>query len=92
VVLDVLTVHSDHLLDRPPPLYRGGFLLYTGFIINTFMDKIDTQGMSLPGDGDTNSEREYPPMPVKKRTIFTPEERMELKQIIHEALDEREQA
>jgi hypothetical protein len=31
-------------------------------------------------------------MPVKIRTIFTPEERIELKQIIHEALDEREQA
>ncbi len=56
------------------------------------MDKIDTQGMSLPGDGDTNSQREYPPMPVKKRTIFTPEERIELKEIINEALDERNDA
>ena len=56
------------------------------------MDKIDTQGMSLPGDGDTNSEREYPPMPVKTRTIFTIEERLELKEIINEALDERNDA
>ena len=56
------------------------------------MDKIDTQGMSLPGDGDTNSQREYPPMPVKIRTIFTAEERIELKQIINEALDERNDA
>jgi hypothetical protein len=56
------------------------------------MDKIDTQGMSLPGDGDTNSKREYPPMPVKTRTIFTAEERIELKQIINEALDERNDA
>jgi len=29
---------------------------------------------------------------VKIRTIFTEEERIELKQIIHEALDEREKA
>ena len=56
------------------------------------MDKIDTQGMSLPGDGNTNSQREYPPMPVKKRTIFTVEERLELKEIINEALDERNDA
>ncbi|AOO16197.1 hypothetical protein HOQ65_gp165 [Cyanophage S-RIM12 isolate RW_06_0310] len=56
------------------------------------MDKIDTQGMSLPGDGNTNSQREYPPMPVRKRTIFTAEERLELKEIINEALDERNDA
>jgi hypothetical protein len=53
-------------------------------------DKIDTQGMSIPSKGNTNSKREVPPMPVKNRTIFTTEERIELKQIIHEALDERE--
>ena len=52
------------------------------------MDKIDTQGMSLPGKSKKPSS--YAPMPVKVRTIFTPEERIELKQIIHEALDERE--
>ena len=51
-------------------------------------DKIDTQGMSLPGKSKKPSS--YSPMPVKHRTIFTPEERMELKQIINEALDERE--
>ncbi|AHB80914.1 hypothetical protein S-MbCM100_064 [Synechococcus phage S-MbCM100] len=54
--------------------------------------KMDTQGMSLPGESDTNPEREYPPMPVKKRTIFTAEERIELKEIINEALDERNDA
>ena len=54
--------------------------------------KMDTQGMTLPSEGDTNSEREYPPMPVKKRTIFTAEERLELKEIINEALDERNEA
>jgi len=53
-------------------------------------DKIDTQGMSIPSTGNINSERDIPPMPVKHRTIFTTEEREELKQIIHEALDERE--
>ena len=52
---------------------------------------IDTQGMSLPGEVPVNSKREYPPMPVKKMTIFTDLERKELKQIIHEVLDEREE-
>jgi len=52
------------------------------------MDKIDTQGMSLPGRSKRPSRTD--PMPVKHRTIFTPEERIELKEIIHEALDERE--
>ena len=52
------------------------------------MNKIDTQGMSLPGKSKRPSS--YAPMPVKIRTIFTPEERIELKQIIHVALDERE--
>jgi len=54
------------------------------------VNKIDTQGMSLPGKSKKPSS--YAPMPVKIRTIFTPEERMELKQIINEALDERERA
>ena len=55
-------------------------------------DKIDTQGMSLPGKYIKKSKKpsSYEPMPVKVRTIFTPEERIELKQIINEALDERE--
>jgi len=55
------------------------------------MDKIDTQGMSAPSRGSTNinSKKEYPPLIVPKRTIFTPEERVELKKIINEALDER---
>ena len=51
-------------------------------------DKIDTQGMSIPGK--SKKPRSYAPMPVKHRTIFTLEERIELKQIINEALDERE--
>jgi len=55
------------------------------------MDKIDTQGMSVPGVSNNNSQREYPPMPVKTRTIFTAEERIELKSIIIEALREYQQ-
>ena len=90
MVLGVATARSDHLLNRPPLLDRGGFLLYNDFMANIGMDKIDTQGMSLPGKSKKPSR--YDPMPVKHRTIFTPEERIELKQIIHEALDEREQA
>jgi len=62
----------------------------TNLIGYSIMDKIDTQGMSLPGKSKKPSR--FDPMPVKHRTIFTPEERMELKQIINEALDEREQA
>ena len=56
-------------------------------------DKIDTQGMSVPSKYIKKSKEpsSYEPMPVKVRTIFTPEERIELKQIINEALDEREQ-
>ena len=53
-------------------------------------DKIDTQGMSLPSEGSSHTKREYPPLIIPKRTIFTEEERKELKQIINEALDERE--
>jgi hypothetical protein len=95
VVLGVATARSDHLLDRPPLLDGGGFLLYNGFIINTPMDKIDTQGMSLLGNVRIEAKKKpssYALMPVKIRTIFTPEEREELKQIINEALDEREQS
>ncbi len=51
-------------------------------------DKIDTQGMSVPGKYVSKKPSKYDPMPFKVRTIFTPEERVELKQIIHEALDE----
>ena len=52
------------------------------------MDKIDTQGMSLPGVVPTKPV-EYPPMRVKKITVFTDLERKELKEIINEVLDER---
>jgi hypothetical protein len=55
------------------------------------MDKIDTQGMSVPSKSGISTKQKFSPMPVKHRTIFTVEERIELKQIINEALDEREQ-
>ena len=45
--------------------------------------------MSLPSEGSSHTKREYPPLIIPKRTIFTEEERKELKQIINEALDER---
>ncbi len=44
--------------------------------------------MTLPGEAPTEPV-EYSPMPVKKMTVFTDMERKEIKQIIHEALDER---
>jgi len=55
------------------------------------MDKIDTQGMSLPGGGKLKSKRSYPPLDIPKRNIFSDLERQELKDIINETLDEREQ-
>ena len=55
------------------------------------MDKIDTQGMSLPSDGKVKSKKMYPPLVIPKRNIFTDSERQELKDIINETLDEREQ-
>ena len=59
--------------------------------LRTTMDKIDTQGMSLPGDGKSKSKRFYPPLVIPKRNVFTDLERQELKDIINETLDEREQ-
>ena len=55
---------------------------------------IDTQGMSLPSDlpvGSPTHKVEYKPAPFKKLNVFTDLERKELKQIIHEVLDEREE-
>jgi len=59
--------------------------------LRTMMDKIDTQGMSLPSDGKSKSKRSYPPLVIPKRNVFTNLERQELKDIINEILDEREQ-
>ena len=88
------------IVSLPSKHIKCTLLLNHGYLTTTYdfhtvnlngysiMDKIDTQGMSLPGKSKKPSS--YDPMPVKIRTIFTPEERIELKQIIHEALDERE--
>ena len=55
------------------------------------MDKIDTQGLSVPTDKPyTGPKVKYSPRPFKKLNVFTDEERKELKQLIHEVLDERE--
>ena len=46
--------------------------------------------MTLPGEVPTDSQPvEYSPPVFKKQTVFTDMERKEIKQIIHEALDER---
>jgi hypothetical protein len=55
------------------------------------MDKIDTQGMSISSGGKTSSNKSYPPLVIPKRNVFTDLERQELKDIINETLDEREQ-
>ena len=52
---------------------------------------MDTQGMSLPSKGSINKEVVYAPFVPKKMTVFTDMERKELKEIINEVLDEREQ-
>ena len=59
--------------------------------LRTMMDKIDTQGMSLPSDGKSKSKKIHPPLVIPKRNVFTDLERQELKDIINETLDEREQ-
>jgi len=52
--------------------------------------KMSTQNMSVEGNGFSFSQKstgEDPgPFPVKIRTVFTPEEREELKEIFHEVL------
>ena len=53
---------------------------------------MDTQGMSFGKGGVIDSDRVYPPYIPKKMTIFNEQERKELKDIIHEALDERSTA
>ena len=56
------------------------------------MSYIDTQGMSLASnDKVTSSNIQHSPMPVKKMNVFTDLEKKELKEIINEVLDEREQ-
>ena len=49
------------------------------------VDKIDTQGMSMPG-GKVDSDQVYAPMEVKKITAFNEVERAELIDIVQEAI------
>ena len=54
---------------------------------------IDTQGMGgpmSPEDAKKAQKQEYKPSVVKPRRMFTPQDVMELKILIHEVLDERE--
>ena len=46
--------------------------------------------MSAPGKGVVDEVQEYPPYIPKKIPIFTDMERKELKELIHEVLNERE--
>ena len=53
---------------------------------------MDTQAMQSKGLNDTtiiNPNRIYPPMEVKKIDILTPQLRKELKELIHEVLNDR---
>ena len=69
---------SEHGV-RASLLYLLPFLLYC----------MDTQGMSLPSRDAVIGPVEHNPMPVKPMTVFTELERKELKEIIHEVLNER---
>ncbi len=51
---------------------------------------MDTQGMSAPGNGVVGEVQEYSPYIPNKIPVFTDMERKELKELIHEVLDERE--
>ncbi len=53
---------------------------------------IDTQGISGPADPNAKSSGkvEYKPMVVRPRRLFTPEYVREMKILINEVLDERE--
>ena len=54
---------------------------------------IDTQGMGgplSPEEAKNAKKQEYKPATVKPRRMFTPQDVMELKILIHEVLDERE--
>ena len=51
---------------------------------------MDTQGMSVPSTGNIDKEVVHTPFVPKKIPSFTDMERKELKEIIHEVLDERE--
>ena len=53
---------------------------------------MDTQGMTSPIKGkEVKAKKEYPPYIPKVIPVFTDMERKELKEIINEVLDEREQ-
>ena len=49
---------------------------------------MDTQGITAPSDKPIDRTIQYPPMKVKKRTVFTDMEREELKELFRQVLDE----
>ena len=56
-------------------------------------EKIDTQGMSGPGDPNYKGPvriQPHKPMMIYPRRLYTPEEVKELKILINEVMDERE--
>ena len=52
------------------------------------MSYIDTQGITAPSGKPIDRTIQYPPMPVKKKTVFTDLEREELKELFRQVLDE----
>ena len=52
------------------------------------MSYIDTQGITAPSDKPIDRTIQYPPMKVKKMTMFSEMEKEEIKQMIREVLDE----
>jgi len=78
VVLDAATAHSDHLLDRPPPLDRGGFLLYACGVLLIFNNdcmkkfkalvfiRLRSQVDDSPGNAVRDGSRRLSELDIKK--------------------------
>lgn len=49
---------------------------------------MDTQAMSSPNSGSVDINVEYVPYPVITRSVFTDKERLELKEMIREVINE----
>ena len=66
MVLDVQTVHSDHLPNRPPLLDGGGFLLYNDLIQNKSMTEFLQASTLITENGEVVDQQESPIIQTKK--------------------------
>ena len=66
MVLGVLTARLDHLLDRPPLLDGGGFLLYNDLIQNKSMTEFLQASNLITENGEVVDQQESPIIQTKK--------------------------